>query len=92
MDVWLLRSAYLTGLIMPDVYRVCEPLSVGLVDRLRRDPVDDEECAVTADVIVDRSLLPWDPADRHEFIELGSLDHIPLVTVIGVADAFLESC
>ena len=92
MDVWLLSSAYLSGLIMPDVYRICKPLFVGLVDCLRRDPVDDEECAVTADVIVDWSLLPWDPANRHEFVELGPLNHISLVTVIGVADAFLESC
>jgi len=43
-------------------------------------------------VIMNRSLLPRKPADRYEFIELGFLDHIPLVSVIGIADAFLEGC
>ena len=92
MDVWLLRSAYLSGLIMSGDYRIRQPLLVGFVDCLSRGAVDDEESAVTADVVVDWGLLPWDPADRHEFVELGPLDHIPLVPVIGVADAFLESC
>ncbi|SVA21497.1 uncharacterized protein METZ01_LOCUS74351 [marine metagenome] len=92
MDVWLLSSAYLTGLIMPDVYRICQPLLVGFIDCLGRDAVYDAESAVATNVVVDWSLLPWDPANRHEFVELGPLDHISLVTVIGVADAFLESC
>ena len=92
MDVRLLRSAYLSGLIMPDVYRVCEPFFVGLVYRLRRDPVDDEEGAVAANVVVDGRLLPWSPAYCDEFVELGILDHVPLVAVIGIADAPLECC
>ena len=90
MDVRLLRSAYLTGLIMPGVYRIRKPLLVGLVDCLGRCAVDDEESAVTANVIVDRGLLTRKPADCYEFIELGFLDYIPLVSIIGVADASLE--
>ena len=92
MDVWFLCSAYLSRPIMPRGYRICQPLLVGFVDCLGRDTVDDEEGAVAADVIMNRSLLPRKPADRYEFIELGFLDHIPLVSVIGIADAFLEGC
>ena len=42
-------------------------------------------------MIVDGSVLTWSPADCHEFVELGFFDEIALVTIIGVADAILES-
>jgi hypothetical protein len=35
--------------------------------------------------------LAWSPADCDEFVELGFFDEIALVTIIGVADAILES-
>ena len=92
MDVWFLCSAYLSGLIMSGGYRIRQPLLVGFIDCLGRDAVDDEEGAVATDVIMNRGFLSRKPADRHEFIELGFLDYIPLVSVFGIADAFLESC
>ena len=92
MDVWFLCCAYLSGLIMSGGYRIRQPLFVGFVDCFGRGAVDDEEGAVTADMIVDWSLLARKPANCYEFVELGFLDYIPLVAVIGIADAFLESC
>ena len=89
MDVRLLRSTYLTWLIMPDVYRIRKPLFVGFVDSLGRNAIDNQECAVAAYVIVYGSLLFWNPADGHQLVVLGLLDYVPLVPVIGVADASL---
>ena len=90
MDVRFLRSAYLSWLIISDVYRIREPLFVGFVDSLGRNAIDNQECAVAAHVVVYGSLLPWDLADGHQLVVLGPLDYVPLIPGIGVADASLE--
>ena len=41
---------------------------------------------------MDGSVLTRGPADCDEFVELGFFDEITLVTIIGIADAILESC
>ena len=38
-------------------------------------------------MIVNWSILTWSPAYSDEFVELGFLDDIALIAIIGVADA-----
>ena len=41
-------------------------------------------------MIVNWSVLTWSPADSDEFVELGFLDDIALLAIIGVADAITK--
>ena len=70
MNIGLFCSTYLSGLIMPDVYRTNESFFIGLVDRLRGHSIDYQEGTVASNMVVNRGLLSRSPADSNQLIVL----------------------
>ena len=90
MNIGFFSSTYLSGLIMPSVYRTGESLIISLVNRFCGYSVDYQEGTITTHMIVDWRVLTRCPANRNQLVMLRLLDYVSLITVIGVADASLE--